>query len=65
VTRNERPVFSPLARVVFNVLRVAPGTVEDLARETKLPLGVVDVALIELRNAGRAERMETGRWRAR
>jgi hypothetical protein len=57
--------LSPLARVVYRVLEVAEGTAEDLARETKLPVGVVDAALAELRAAGRAEEFAAARWRAR
>ena len=64
MTRNDRPAFSPRARVVFNVLRIAPGTIEDLARETKLPPGVIDAALTELRELGRAEKVGA-RWRAK
>jgi hypothetical protein len=45
--------LSPLARVVLDVLWPAPGTAADLARETKLPIGVVEIALTELVNAGR------------
>jgi hypothetical protein len=41
------------------------GTADDLARETKLPVGVVEVALTELVNAGRAVAVEPGRFRAR
>ncbi len=65
VTRPDRPTFSPLARVVFNVLRIAPGTVADLMRETKLPAAAIDAALAELRKCGRAEVTPSGRWRAR
>jgi hypothetical protein len=36
-----RRALSPLARVVLDVLRVAPGTADELAVETKLPPGVV------------------------
>jgi hypothetical protein len=57
--------LSPLARVVLDVPRPAPGTAGELARETKLPVGVVDVALTELVNAGRAVRIEPGRFRAK
>jgi DNA-binding IclR family transcriptional regulator len=57
------PDLSPLARVVYRVLEVAEGTAEDLARETKLPVAVVDSALAELRGAGLAEELETRRWR--
>ncbi len=55
--------LSPLARVVYRVLEVAPGTAAELAAETKLPIGIVEIALTELRNAGRAEQLEPGRWR--
>ena len=65
MTRNDRPVFSPRARVVFRALQVAPGTIEDLARETKFPSGVVETALAELSKAGRVQRMQSGRWRAK
>jgi len=53
---------SPLARVVLRVLELAPGTAEELARETKLPVGVVDLALTELVNAGRARGVEGKRF---
>jgi len=39
--------LSPLAIVVLDVLRVAPGTAEELALETKLPAGIVDSALAD------------------
>jgi hypothetical protein len=48
------PALSPLARVVLDVLRIAPGTAEELALETKIPAAVVDAALAELVSAGRA-----------
>jgi hypothetical protein len=57
------PDLSPLARVVYRVLEVAPGTVDELAAETKLPSGVVDAALAELRGAGRTVEVAPGRWR--
>jgi hypothetical protein len=57
--------LSPLARVVLDVLRVAPGTADELARETKLPAGVVDSALAELVNSGRAVELEPRRFKAR
>jgi hypothetical protein len=41
----------PLPSVVYRVLEVAVGTAEDLARETKLPTGIVHAALAELRGA--------------
>jgi hypothetical protein len=59
------PDLSPLARVVYRVLEVAPGTPEELARETHLPAGVVDAAPAELRGAGLAEELAPGRWRVR
>jgi hypothetical protein len=55
--------LSALARIVLRALEIAPGTPEELARETKLPAGVVDSALAELRNAGRTEEFEPKRWR--
>lgn len=55
------PALSPLARVVLRVLEIAPGTAEELARETKLPAGVVQFALTELVNAGRARVLQTKR----
>jgi hypothetical protein len=57
------PDLSPLAQVVYRVLEVAPGTVDELAAETKLPAGVIDAALAELRSAGLAAEVEPGRWR--
>jgi hypothetical protein len=57
--------ISPLARVVLDVLRPAPGTAADLAPETKLPIGVVEVALTELVNAGKATEIEPKRFAAR
>lgn len=63
MTGKDRPTFSSLARVVFDFLRTAPGTVDDIARDTKLPLGVIEAALAELRSAGRAEKVEGERWR--
>jgi hypothetical protein len=57
--------LSPLARVVLDVLAVAPGTADELARETKIPVGVVEVALTELVNAGRAVELEPGRFKAK
>ncbi len=62
---TDRPVFSSRARVVFDALRVAPGAVEDLVRETRLPERAVMAALAELREAGRAEQSRSGRWRAK
>jgi hypothetical protein len=59
------PALSPLARVVLNVLRVAPGTAEELALETKLPPAVIDAALAELVSAGRAVEVEPRRFQAR
>jgi hypothetical protein len=56
--------LSPVARVVLNLLDPAPGTAADLARESKLPLGVTELALVELRNAGRAEEVRPGVWKA-
>jgi hypothetical protein len=56
--------LSPLARVVLNLLDPAPGTPADLARESKLPVGVVEIALAELRGAGRAEEVQPGVWKA-
>jgi hypothetical protein len=60
-----RVALSPLARVVLDVLRLAPGTAEELALETKIPAGVVDSALAELVNAGRAVEVEPQRFAAR
>jgi predicted Rossmann fold nucleotide-binding protein DprA/Smf involved in DNA uptake len=57
--------LSPLARVVLDVLSPAPGTAAELARETKLPVGVVEAALAELVGAGRAVEIEPGRFKAR
>jgi hypothetical protein len=58
--------LSPLARVVLNVLTsTGAWTAEDLARATKLPAGVVDVALTELVNAGRASGIEPERFASR
>jgi hypothetical protein len=45
---------SPLARMVLAALEAGPGTPEDLGLRAKLPAGVVDAALAELRSAGRA-----------
>jgi hypothetical protein len=59
------PDLSPLARAVYRVLEVAPGAVDELAAETKLPAGVVDAALAELRGAALAAETEPGRWRTR
>jgi len=56
---------SPLAIVVLDVLHVAPGTAKELALETKIPPGVVDYALAELVNAGRAVEVEPRRFKAR
>jgi hypothetical protein len=58
------PSMSPLARVVLDLLAPAPGTAVDLARESKLPVGVVEIALAELRGAGRAEEVQPGVWKA-
>jgi hypothetical protein len=57
-------LLSPLARVVLNLLDPAPGTPADIARESKLPIGVVEIALAELRGADRAEEVESGVWKA-
>jgi hypothetical protein len=57
-------VLSPLARVILDVLRIAPGTASELVVETKLPPAVVDSALVELLNAGRAVEVEARRLRA-
>ncbi len=65
MTRSQRPTFSSRARIVFDALQVAPGTVEDLARETKLPRAAVEAALAELLEADRAEQSASGRWRAK
>jgi hypothetical protein len=40
-------------------------TADELARATKIPAGVVDVALRELANAGEATEMEPGRFKAK
>jgi predicted Rossmann fold nucleotide-binding protein DprA/Smf involved in DNA uptake len=60
-----RRELSPLARVVLNVLRVAPATADELALETKLPPAVLDAALAELVNAGRVLELEPRRFVAR
>lgn len=59
--------LSPLASVILGVLRVAPGTVEEITRETKIPFADVDAALTELVNAGRAVEVEveSRRFKAR
>jgi hypothetical protein len=48
--------LSPLARIVVDVLRIGASTTKELASETKLPVGVVEAALAELRGAGRGAR---------
>lgn len=58
------PAVSFLAHVVLRALDVAPGTVDDLAREARLLPAVVDAVLAELRAAGRAIEVEPGRWKA-
>jgi hypothetical protein len=57
--------LSPLARVVLDVLRIAPGTAEELALETKIPAAVVDAALAELVSVGRAVEVEPRTFKAR
>lgn len=57
--------ITPLARTVLSALERTPRSAEELAHATFLPVAVVEVALLELRSAGRAEEAEPGRWRAR
>lgn len=57
--------ISPAARAVLRILEVAPGSAEDLYRETKVPTVVIDAALAELRSEGRVEEVDPKKWRAR
>lgn len=57
--------LSASAQAVLRLLRVAPGTVLDLAADARLPSSLVEAALEELRAAGWAEEFEPGRWRAK
>jgi hypothetical protein len=48
--------------MVLRALEAGAATSEELALATKLPAGVVDVVLIELRNAGRVDAIEGWRF---
>ncbi len=56
-----REVFlSPAARVVYSPLEHAPGTADELAKEGKLPVAIIEYAFTELRHAGLAAELEPG-----
>ncbi len=62
---NDSLGFSPLARLVYRLLWIAPGTADELAQESLIAVALIIEGLIELRKAGRATEIEPGRWRAR
>ncbi len=64
--RETRPAAASARRSPassYNALQHAPGTAAELAKQSKIPVGIVDVALDELRTPGRVVEIKPGRWK--